>query len=107
MLGTNDFHLVLIVSRIDKLLREKFHPKQESAMLNTFLYDGQSVMDLIQLARGREIRSLALEAWNKVKPHDLGRMKKDPDMKGLEMYMDRLTDAKNVQKARAHTVLVG
>lgn len=77
-------------------------------MLNTFLYDGQSVMDLIQLARGHEIRSLALEAWNKVKPKDLGRMKKDPDMtKSLEKYMDKLTDAKNVQKARAHPVFVG
>ncbi|KEF62166.1 uncharacterized protein A1O9_00138 [Exophiala aquamarina CBS 119918] len=94
--------------KIDRILREKFHPKKESGMLNTFLYDGQSVMDLIHLARGHEIRSLALEGWNKVKPKDLGRLKKDPDMTmDLEKYMDRLTDAKNLHKARVPSGVVG
>lgn len=70
-------------------------------MLNTFLYDGQSLVDLLHLARGREIRSLALEAWNKVKAKDVGHGNKDHDMiKALERYMDKLTDAKYIPTAR-------
>lgn len=77
-------------------------------MLTMFLHDGSTVMDSIELARGREIRMLALEAWNKVRSEDVERLKKDPDMtQGLERYMDKLTDAKHVQKPCPQPVVVG
>jgi len=68
-------------------------------MLNAFLYDGPSAMDLIHLAPGRQLRSCALEGWNRVKPKEPGCLQKDPDMAQLEKYMDRLTDAKRLHKA--------
>ena len=59
-------------------------------------------MDLIYLGRGREIRAMALSAWNKVKSKQFGCVEKDAEMfKALERYMDKLTDAKYIQTARA------
>ncbi|KAK5049504.1 hypothetical protein LTR84_004433 [Exophiala bonariae] len=97
--------------KIERILRERFHPrKEESGMLTMFLHNGSTVVDSIQMAQGRELRMLALEAWNKAKPMDLERLKKDPDMtQGLERYMDQLTmaNAKDIQTAQARPLVVG
>lgn len=79
-------------------------------MLTMFLHNGSTVVDSIQMAHGRELRMLAIEAWNKAKPVDVDCPNKDPDMtQGLQRYMDQLTipDAKDVQKTQARSVVVG
>jgi hypothetical protein len=69
-------------------------------MLNAFLYEGNSVMDFLLQPRGRELRALAIEGWNKAKPKTPAMYDKDSDMiRALESFMDKLTDAKYVQDA--------
>jgi hypothetical protein len=65
-------------------------------MLNVFLHEGNSVMDMILQPRGREIRKLATEGWSRGTP----KSNSDPDMvKALERFMDMITDAEYIQDA--------